>query len=265
VKPIDEEDLILFFYGEHPTPAEIERALETDPELRRRLDELRRDLSQVDDPASEPGPGFEDRLWRRLAPRLERPTWRDRLFDFGRLGRLGRLGRPGNGGDAPAFGWRPALLAALLAGVALAGYWAGRRDAAPAPLVAEDPGPAVVPLVPKAAVGRERVLLASVGRHLESSSLLLTDLANAPASGELGDEAEWARALLASNRLYRQAAERAGQRRIVALLDELEPVLVELAHHPSSGGVVELQHRIDERDLLFKVRSVGGRLEQQGL
>lgn len=231
-----EEDLILHYYGEHPRSEEIERALAEDPDLRRRLEELRLDLERVEDPATEPEPAFEDRLWRALRPRLERRSaWWTGLW--------------------PGFTWRVVAMAATLVLVAGLAFVVGRRSV-------PEPAP---PSAAAAETARDRVLFASVGRHLESSGLLLTDLANAPSDGELGEEAEWARALLASNRLYRQAAERSGQRRIVALLDELEPVLVELAHRPSGGGVSDLQHRISERDLLFKVRTVGGRLESHRL
>jgi hypothetical protein len=238
VKSWREEDLILHFYGEHPRREEIERCLAEDPDLRRRLDALRRDLERVEDPASEPANDFEDRVWRALRPRLERRESSWRSYGWTHL--------------APSFDFRWLAMAATLVLVAGVGFLIGRGAAPEAP--SEPPTPA-----------RDRVLFASVGRHLESSGLLLTDLANAPIQGDLGDEAEWARALLGSNRLYRQAAERAGQRRIVALLDELEPVLVELAHRPTSGGVSDLQHRISERDLLFKLRTVGGRLESHRL
>ena len=238
-----EEDLILHFYGEHPRREEIERCLAEDPDLRRRLDALRRDLERVEDPASEPANDFEDRVWRALRPRLERRESSWWSYGWTHL--------------APSFDFRWLAMAATLVLVAGVGFLVG-RGSAPEALSA----PAAAS---SSAAARDRVLFASVGRHLESSGLLLTDLANAPSQGDLGEEAEWARALLASTRLYRQAAERAGQRRIVALLDELEPVLVELAHRPTSGGVSDLQHRISERDLLFKLRTVGGRLESHRL
>lgn len=79
-----DDDLVLFHYGEHPRAAEIERALDGDAELRRRLQDLRRDLEAIEDPATDVDAGFEDRLWRGIEPRAhgERPhvqgTYRSR-------------------------------------------------------------------------------------------------------------------------------------------------------------------------------------------
>lgn len=240
MKSWPEEDLVLYLYGEHPRAGEIERSLAEDPALARRLERLRRDLAPFDALALPELPAdYEERVWRQLRPRLAEPA----------LPRL--AGRWVGGGS-----WRLAALAATLvaalAGAYLAGRSAERHDLAP-----ELAGALPSALTPAA---RERLLLASVTGHLESSAMLLTDLANAPAGGTLGDEPAWAESLLTSNRLYRQAAERSGQRRIVALLDELEPLLLELAHAPARGEVRDLQHQLEQRDLLFKVRVLGTRL-----
>ena len=103
-------------------------------------------------------------------------------------------------------------------------------------------------------------------------------IANAPAEidpdAPRATRARWAASLVASNRLYRRAADRAGHRRIVALLDELEPLLLELAHSVPDGAttgdtdsvasakvareeLTATQQRIEEKDLLFKLRIAG--------
>ncbi len=240
-----DEDLVLYRYGEHPEAAAITSALASDPELARRFEQLERTLTAIDrSPVVRPADGLEERIWRRLRPTLTEPEarpWTERLF-----------------GVAP---WRLATLAAALV-VAIAGaYLAGRASIRVAPERAADGA------LPPAGFNdreRERLLLASVGGHLGSSSLLLTDLANAPAATAVGDERAWAASLLASNRLYRQAAARAGQRRIAALLDELEPLLIEMSHAPTGATVTDLQQQLEERDLLFKVRVFASRLETRG-
>ena len=245
MKSWPDEDLVMLHYGEHPHANELRAALERDPELARRAAEIARALDLASRlPVLEPAPGYEQQVWRRLRPALAEPApsrWREWLFS-----------------TAPQPGWRLAALAATLV-VAIGGaYLAGRAS------VEAEPQLAVEGALPPAGFNdqeRERLLLASVSGHLGSSSLLLTDLANAPAATELGDERAWAETLLAGNRLYRQAAQRAGQRRIVALLDELEPLLLEMAHAPQGSTVTDLQHQLEERDLLFKVRVLSTRLE----
>jgi hypothetical protein len=238
VKSWRDEDLILHFYGEHPRAGELERDLAARPELRERFEALGDDLATFgESEVPEPRPGLEERVWARLRPRLEerrpRPAWR---------------------------GWRFAAVAAMLVAAVLGAYLAGRRSVAPTP--EHRSASAERPL---SAAARARILRASVADHLESSSLLLTDLSHASAGQSLGDERAWAASLLAENRLYRRAADRAGQRRIVALLDELEPLLVELANGTAGDEVPSLQRRIDQRDLLFKVRVVGSRLQAPNL
>lgn len=242
MKRFPDEDLILFRYGESVDAEAIRDALAADPELARRYAELEQALAAFDGVRPpEPPPGFEAELWRRLRPRLEppapRPGWRDLWA-----------------------GWRLAAAAAAALALVVGGFLAGRHAAAPVPgaqVVAE-----AASGLPEAA--RERVLLASVAGHLASSERLLTDLVNRGDRAGGDDERAFAGALLASNRLYRRAAERAGQRRIVALLDQLEPVLTELANAPARGAEPgAVRRRVEDDDLLFKVRIVGGRLESR--
>jgi len=242
VKSWRDEDLVMFQYGEHPQADEIRRALERDPELAARLARIAETLALASRVGvAEPAADYEQQVWRRLRPALEQPAPR-RLF------------------AGLSFGptWRLAALAATLVAAVGGAYLAGRAS------VRIDPAREAAGAVPPAAFSsaeRERLLLASVGEHLGSSSLLLTDLANAPAASAVGEERAWAETLLAGNRLYRQAAQRAGQRRIVALLDELEPLLLEMAHAPAGSTMNDLQHQLEERDLLFKVRVLASRLE----
>jgi hypothetical protein len=242
VKSWRDEDLTMFHYGEHPDAEALRAALARDPALARRLAGIARALELATRAAlPEPPAGWEAGVWRRLRPALAAPAGRPPLAE--------RLC-----GGAPL---RSAAYAAALL-LATAGAWlAGRAS------VTIDPAREAAGAVPPpafTAAERERLLLASLGRHFGASTLLLTDLANAPGGAALGDERAWAESLLASNRLYRRAAERAGQRRIVALLDELEPLLVELAHAPAGATAADLQDQLEERDLLFKVRVLATRL-----
>jgi hypothetical protein len=109
-----------------------------------------------------------------------------------------------------------------------------------------------------------------VAAHLERSERLLTEMANAKTEGSLDVSAErqWARDLLAANRLYRQSTRQGGRPQLTSLLDELEPFLLELSHGPSevpAGELADFRARLEERTLLFKMRIVSRRLERTTL
>jgi hypothetical protein len=240
VKHPDDDDLILYVYGEAEKPEEIERSLAGSPELQARYETLQRVLAAVDAfPVPERPESYGARVWARLRPQLEaparRPWWP--WWPWWKTGLDLRWALTG-------------LAAALLLAV---GFFAGRLWPGPEARTAE------------AADGRERILLAAVAEHLERSERLLVEVSNADAAG-LAAERAWARDLLAANRLYRQSTGQGGRPRLAALLDELEPFLLELAHASGATPAEELQdlrQRIDDRDLLFKVRVVSQRLENR--
>jgi uncharacterized membrane protein len=112
---------------------------------------------------------------------------------------------------------------------------------------------------------RDRLLAAALTDHLDSSERLMIELVNDDRPSD-DDERRMAAALLESNRLYRAAAERAGQRRIAAVLGEIEPLLAELANAPAEGDVTAAaRERIDAQDLLFRVRVTRGNLTRSRL
>jgi hypothetical protein len=96
------------------------------------------------------------------------------------------------------------------------------------------------------------VLQAALADHLESSQRLLLEVANG--GGSLEEERASAASLLTANRLYRRAAERAGERRVAAVLTELEGLLAELSNTTASSGPRLPQARAQSEDMLFKVR-----------
>ncbi|MGE5110396.1 MAG: hypothetical protein ACM3JB_06040 [Acidobacteriaceae bacterium] len=111
----------------------------------------------------------------------------------------------------------------------------------------------------------KKVLLVALGDHLDRSQMILVELSHAPHTDDVDISSEKKRAeeLLASNRLYRQAAIRNGDADIAAVLDELERVLVEVSHEPSkpdSAELREIQSRIQAKGILFKVRVIGSKV-----
>jgi hypothetical protein len=114
---------------------------------------------------------------------------------------------------------------------------------------------------------RARILLITVGDHLERSQMALVELVNAESDRAIDISSEQIRVedLLAANRLYRQTASEEGEPAVADLLDELERVLVEIARSPSTLSAAELSRlrtRIEERGILFKVKVLGTRIRE---
>jgi len=71
---------------------------------------------------------------------------------------------------------------------------------------------------------------------------------------------------LDDNRLYRQTAASTGEKGVASVLDDLENVLMEIAHSPSEVSnqqLDDLRQQIQERGLLFKVRVLGSQMREQ--
>lgn len=240
-----DDELILYYYGETRREAEIRRRLAASADARRRYDELCRVLAAVDAlPVPEPGPGYGERVWNRLRAELEddraRPSW-------------WKLGERLAGVAAPARLRTAAALAAALAVAFAAGhYWPPSKPADDPAVLTEE--------------SRERIVMDVVADHFERSQRLLLELANAPggAAVDVTLERESAEHLLDANRLYRQTTRRAGQADLADVLDELERLLLDLAHGPEEIAAEDLEDyrsRID--DVLFKVQVLGWRLRQE--
>jgi len=232
--PFDElgdEDLILYHYGEAADAEAIAALLASSPEARKRYEELRRVL----DAAGEWGPpelpeSYGADLWQRLRPRLRQSRV---LPAAGRFGATPRR-------------WLPAAAAA--AALLTVGYLAGRLGHQ-----VTAPGPAQA----FTAEARQRILAETLAEHLERSQRLFTELDNTAAGEGAALASDQARDLLSANRLYRTAAERGGRDGVAALLADIEPVLVELAHLPAEPDAAALDHlrqRIESNGLLFKTR-----------
>ncbi len=119
---------------------------------------------------------------------------------------------------------------------------------------------------------RERVLVVAVGEHLGRSEMMLVELSNAapidPAQKQVNIAAEQRRAedLLEENRLYRQTALQEGDTGLASVLDELERVLLDVAHSPDNVTPAQLEkirRKIEAQGILFKVRVVSKDLQER--
>ncbi|HET7844135.1 MAG TPA: hypothetical protein VFL14_08295, partial [Xanthomonadales bacterium] len=98
-----------------------------------------------------------------------------------------------------------------------------------------------------------------LSQHLETTERALLLAAN---GGDDDSAREIAQQLVASNRLYASAAQRANRPQLAAFLRELEPVLIELAHDDASLDPADLRESIRERDLPFKARAAAALARQ---
>ena len=240
---LTDEELLLDFYGEgsdeerRRTRAHLEQC----EECRALDEELRAVLTAVDTaPITVPPRGFEREMWARIEPLLPvSQPWR-----AGWSGLLPRL-----------------AVAASIGVLLVAAFAAGRVWDLPA----ERSSTAEV----DDARLTERLLRAEVESHLERSQRMLVELVNAdhqvgaPAVGDRARAAD----LVAAGRLYRHSALQVGDAAIGVLLEDLERVLVEVANGPADIAPEELarlRRRIDEQDLMFRVRVVAREIKERG-
>jgi hypothetical protein len=234
---LTDDQLTLLYYGED---AAAERAhADSCDACRTRLSHLAQFMDALRAvPVAERAPDWDRRLWNALSPEVSRvltpqPRRPFRLWVF-----------------VPA-------LATALAVVFFAGMYLQHRVDLNHP-EAFSPN------------SRERVLLIALGDHLDRSQIVLAELAHAPDQGstDISAEQQLAARLLGENRLLRQTARHAGDSSDAALLEQLERVLLDIAHAPtevSSRELKELQDRIAAQGLLFKVRVVSGTAREKGM
>jgi anti-sigma factor RsiW len=226
------------------------------PECKAELDRIDAVLAALDTMSvPDPGEDYGQRVWKQIAPRL--PEKRRRRWEFG-------LSKQAAGRVSGWYGlFEPRRLAtfAAVAALVIVAFLAGRR-VGPTKTVAD------------AANVRERVLIMAVGEHLGRSEMVLVELANAEPADRSGakqvniaSEQRRAEDLLEENRLYRQTAMEQGDTALAAVLDELERVLLDVAHSPQQVSAAQLEtirERIAAKGILFKVRVVGQELQHRG-
>jgi hypothetical protein len=236
---LNEEQFVLYYYGEQAEG--VEDHLGTCEHCRDAYHTLQRVLNSVDSlPVPDRGADYEAQVWRAVSERLPRKgSFASRWFT-----------------------WRPLVAAAAMAALVIAAFLAGRTWQKPG--AQHGPGAVADSQV------RERVLMVAVGDHLERSEMVLVELSNAgvPQSGplDISYEQRAAEDLVESNRLYRQTAMSAGDAATANLLEELENVLLDIAHSPSevSGNQLEdLRKEIESRGILFKVKVFGTQVEER--
>jgi hypothetical protein len=269
VQHLTQDDLVLYRYQESPDAAAVERHLAACRQCRDEYAALERVLGLVEtgfgtSHVPEPAASYERQVWmnveRRIAEEANRPWWmfwRADGFGYGLVPQMALT----------------AAIVLLLAGSFFVDRGSFFKDRAARPslpdagAIVRTGSPVSPGGTPSKSTGdaRGRVLYAAVGEHLQRSELMLVEFNNVEADGpiDLKPQQEWAEDLVSENRLYRQSAAEAGQAQMVSVLDDLERVLLEVAHAPERADGEQLDRlrtRLDTQDLLFKVRVAGAGL-----
>jgi hypothetical protein len=241
---LNEEQLILHYYGEEGETLAAEQHLEDCGECRSLYASLQRVLNVVDSlPVPERSPNYGIEMWERIESRLP-------------ARRRFRL--------AGISGLRWATAGAVFAGLLVAAFLAGRHYPGTNRRTSVEIAKSGKPGDP----ARDRVLLVAVGDYLERSQMVLIELANANPKGSLDITSEQERAadLLTENRLYRQTANHTGNTAVSDVLDDLDRVLLEIAHAPSEWApedMAKFRQRLEAEGILFKIRVLGSNVRNQ--
>jgi len=242
MKHLTEEELIAYQEGETTQREAIAEHLTGCTACRAELDRIEAVLHALDNlPVPERGPEYGRAVWQQIAPRLPE-----------------KAGRGWGAWFEPRRWVAIGAMAAMVIAAFVAGRWSKPKDTG-------------TPVASVAQV-RERVLVVAVGEHLGKSEMVLMELANAAPDNsgqkQINISAEQKRAedLLDANRLYRETAKQDGDAALADVLDDLERVLLDVAHSPDEltpAKLESLQKRIEAHGILFKVRVVGKELQEK--
>lgn len=242
MKHLKEEELIAYREGVVEQRAVISDHLAGCEECRQELERIETVLAALDTlPVPDPGPDYGRQLWRQIAPRLaaKPERWWQVWLEPRRLTAAGAI--------------MTLIIAAFVAGRFTRRGSTGDNVATKEQV-------------------RERILVVAVGEHLGHSERMLIELSNeAPDHAkqkevDISAEQRRAKDLLQENRLYRQTALQEGDAGLASVLDELERVLLDVAHSPEQVTPAQLeaiQKKIEARGILFKVRVVNKELQQR--
>jgi len=240
---LSEEQLILHYYGEEGETLLAEQHLDHCEECRSLYSSLQRVLNVVDSlPLPQRGAEYGEQVWNRIESQL--PV-RRKFWNF----------------PSP-FRW--AVAGTAIAGLLVAAFVAGRFY----PAQQQSHRNTILANATTDPQAGERILLVAVGDYLERSQMVLVELANAnPKSAmDITSEQERAADLVSESRLYRQTALHSGNTAVASVLDDLDRVLLEIAHAPSQlspGDLQKMRQRLEAEGILFKIRVLGSNVRNQ--
>ncbi len=233
---LTDNQLVLLYYREPLEESGQDGHLAACAECMDRFQALTRVLQVVaQDDIPEPAGDFEARMTARVLAAAKNKE-RGRLLQFPRMTRFLAAG------------------AALAAGLLVA-FSVGRQLGR------------VEEHTLSAAQTQERVLLTALGEHLGRSRVTLVELKNRDVSvADLKALQAAADNLVTASRLFRAAAERAGEGKVALVMEETERLLVRFAIAPDAEAKSELdrlRRRVDSRDLLFRLQIMEAQVEKR--
>ena len=235
------DQLVLLYYREPLEEAGLDGHLAACSECLGRFQTLTRVLQVVvaQDDTPEPAGDFEARMTALVLAAAHKPA-RGRLLQFPlQLSKTARFLAAG-----------AALAACLLVAFSI-GRQLGR----------------VEEQTLSAAQTQERVLLTVLGEHLGRSRVTLVELKYREVSArDLRALQAAALNLMTASRLFRAAAERAGEGQIAGVMEETERLLVRFAASPDAeakSALNGLRRRVDSTDLLFRLQVMEGQVEKR--
>lgn len=257
--PISDDELVLYHYRDGLDSSrfdEITQSLDASVDLRDRYRRLCLVLEHVDSaPVGEPDDALANSIWLQLEPRIKARR------DVAPRNTVGeRVASRSRDRHSSASRWRIptafAAAASLIIAIAI-GYYAGRSSS---PELVSRPSPIAQQRDNMMAT---RVLDVYVAEHLRNTEGLLLTAVNANDGNTFAGESDVAAELVASNRLYAQAAARSGDVRLADFLRQLEPILLELANRSPGSSIQSsdgLRDYLRRSDLLFQVRTTQARV-----
>jgi hypothetical protein len=237
-----DDDLVLYYYGEHARRARIEEHLDACASCGAAYRALGDTLGLVTAPeAPDRNELYGLEVWQRIRPQLPAVEPRWTLWSALR---------------------RPVAAGAIMVVLVAAAFIAGRHVPVVRPA-------SVVSVQAPVALDPAEARIAATLDHLEQSERVLLDISNTRSDRvDFAAAQEWASDLVDANRLYRDAAAQAGADATASLLDELERSLLDVVHAPSTLSSADLQSvlaHLDAAALIFRVRIVSSELREREL
>lgn len=257
MKHLTEEEWIEYYYGESADKEQAQVHIAQCAECAEVGRTLAHDLATMREREGDPqrGADYGAQVWQALRPSLTPYARTQSAHWFWKF--------PARWNRRLVF----ASAAVVLAAIAVAAFYSGR--------VWEQKRAPQIAAINNGQAG-QRIILFVVSDHLDRSQRLLAELDDPDqAAADHGLQAT-ARELLTENRLYRQSSARvsaAGAKDGAAvtdsslemILNDLEPVLVELANQPEDlnrAEIIRLSKELNTGELLFEIRVLRSKVHE---